>query len=178
MNKLNKSKWKCKVCAQMLSSKQKVEEHIRSLHPDSNLVNSTDMYVRVQVSKKPEKKDSRSSKPAAYSSFSGLYSLFSDKDICRRFELYSSSKLSSNEIVFSDSSNDGVPTEQLADPQLSDSNTIPMSMELKAAESTPSTSSATLKFTPPFKVRGNCGCLGCLAVPCGKCHFCLNKGAK
>ena len=126
-----KSKWKCKVCTQELSSKQKVENHIKSLHPDDCIFGVKGLYSRVTASVNNNKLESKSSKPAAYSSFSGLYSIFSDKDICRRFELYPSSKSSGNGQVSSDTtitpasiecSVDQIPTEVIQNRGISEAN--------------------------------------------------------
>ena len=83
-----KQKWKCSICNKVLSSKQIVENHIIKLHPDSD--KSVKQYIQVQVtseekqSKKPKKVKAKS----AYASFSGLFNIFANKDLCKDFSLY------------------------------------------------------------------------------------------
>lgn len=157
------------------------------------------MYTRVPVSEKKE--NSKISKTAAYSSFSGLYSLFSDKDLCCRFELYSSAKSSDKDPASNESTSDKiestkcdpltnetttnhlVPLEATSDPGpavLSEAhkNSGVLNASLEESTFTESMASNVPRFITPFKTRGNCGCIGCLTNPCGECYFCKNKEAK
>lgn len=83
-----KQKWKCSICNKVLSSKQIVENHIIKLHPDSD--KSVKQYIQVQVTseEKQSKKPKKVKAKAAYASFSGLFNIFANKDLCKDFSLY------------------------------------------------------------------------------------------
>ena len=98
-------KWRCNICDKERSSKQIIENHIKKLHPTSEL--NSKQYTRVVVvnsegdlankKKKPEKKKT------AYASFSGLKNIFSDIKLTQNYTLYPAKmKINTEPAVHSD----------------------------------------------------------------------------
>ena len=88
-----KPKWKCNICSKELSSKQIVANHIKKVHPNSEL--NDKQYSRVtqgtsdDTNRKTQKKQKKpEKKKTAYASFAGLKNIFSDKTLCQSFSLY------------------------------------------------------------------------------------------
>ena len=216
-----KPKWKCTICDKILATKQNIEKHIEKLHPDSDKTQK--LYMVVQMASDEDKSDKKQSKgKSAYSFFSGMKNIFSQKDLCKDLTLYPHAN-DKNLAVQTLKKDEYQNTEAVTVQDISkDDENIPkiceavksppppanlethfefFISELDTAfeESPPPTPSGegvsrealplvelqylnlpppipgVVKFKPPFKTRGGCGCEKCNRKNCGNCYNCLNR---
>ena len=81
-----KSNFKCRVCNKVLASKQNIVKHLAKLHPDSDKT----QYSVVQVAREENESTKKQTKAkSAYSYFSGMKNIFSDRNLCKDISLYS-----------------------------------------------------------------------------------------
>lgn len=84
-----KSKWKCKICQKVLSTKQNVEKHIDKLHPGCDKTKkqySVEVISNDEIISSNPKKQNKSK--SAYSFFSGMNNIFTQKGLVRELTLY------------------------------------------------------------------------------------------
>ena len=83
------------MCQKELSSKQNVECHIKTFHPERDS-SDANLHTRILNNSGDKDKGRKDCKKKAYNSFKGLKSMFSDPSLCEKFDLWSKSESSVN----------------------------------------------------------------------------------
>ena len=107
-----KSQWRCRICEKALSTKQNIEKHLEKLHPGYDRTQkqyTVEFMTRDEINTSNPKKQIKTSK-SAYSFFSGMKNIFTQKGLCKDLTLYpQTSATSLPEQTLNDNSSSSYP---------------------------------------------------------------------